>query len=151
MNLNMAEVLSLIAILVSFCGLFWTIFYNRKQLRLNLFGSAHASFISVEQQLSNCGSALRFHGISLEQLEEHGLTSQEFAYLLTNFTAGGIYYKSIDDKSPVTPFPKDEYYYSMLLSPYTQKAWPLLRNCIGPSLFRDKIEATLQVIRENIN
>jgi hypothetical protein len=87
---------------------------------------------------------LELHGVSVEDLEEAGITEKEFAYLLANFTAGGLYYRAAS--AGKEPFQPDTYRYNLLKSSYTRKAWPFLRKFIQKSPYSEKIEKTIDLI-----
>ena len=75
------------------------------------------------------------------------ISPEEFSYLLTSFTAGGIYYR-IKNARPDVPYQKGTYRYNMLKASKTRKAWPILQKFIEPSPYRDKLEVTLKTIEE---
>lgn len=137
------------AAILSLITLVWTIVsYVRQQRATSLFNNL-AAIIQVEAQLKDIPSALKFHGVDPGDLEKCGITSQEFAYLLANFTASGIYYK-VYEPCETGPFnPKtDEYRYRMCVADATRKAWPLLRRFIDVGNYRARIEATIKAYEE---
>ncbi len=106
-----------------------------------------SAFIDVESKLGNTPKALQFHGVDLHDLEKLDISPEEFCYLLTNFTAGGIYYR-IRNTNPDAPYEKGSYRYNILKASKTRKVWPILQKFIEPSPYRDKIEVTLKTIEE---
>ncbi|MCL4217098.1 MAG: hypothetical protein KJ052_08870, partial [Candidatus Hydrogenedentes bacterium] len=110
---------------------------NLLQMRANLFAVSEEAFVPLEQSLMNVPSALRFHGIAPEELESHGLTIEEFAYLAATLTAGGIHIKATNIRSPgqidEAAFPQSSYYYNLLKTPAVRSAWPLMTRMISES------------------
>ncbi len=100
------------------------------------------TIIGVEAKIAEVPTALKFHNLDPDELGKIGLKSDEFAYLLTSFTAGGIYYKTFypDDD---TPFAEGSYRYIMCTSEATRKAWPILKNFITDTNYKKKIEKTV--------
>ena len=82
------------ALLVSICAIAYTVYSNKRALKNSASLNNLITIVNVESQLGDVPSALKFHGVDPNELENIGVTSKEFAYLLTSFTVGGIYYKS---------------------------------------------------------
>jgi hypothetical protein len=139
--------ISLAALLLSSASVLWSILYGNRIFRATMVAQSEASFVSIEQMLGDLPSALRFHGIAENEVTECGLTPGEFAYLLSSFTAGAIYYRTHGEKGS-EPFPLDSYRGVMIRSPQTRAAWPLLRRCTDPSSYRVKIEATIRLVEQ---
>ena len=107
-----------------------------------------ARVAELDRSLADIPSALEFHNVSELDLKKAGLTAEEFAYLISSFTAGSTYYRLAvpDDKKAFAP---DSYRYNMFLSERTRKAWPLVRKLLMPSNYRDKLDATMRLISKN--
>lgn len=130
--------LSITAIIVSVISLVLTFHVNRL--------TSLSSIINVELSLSKIKSAFRFHGITDKKLEAAGITAEELAYLVSSFTAGGIYHRisGIPYIWLSTPFKEGTYRYEMCKSSDTRKAWPLIKKMMNPSRFRDRIDNTIK-------
>lgn len=144
----MELILPMFAVLISVGTLLWTVWFNLRQQQSTALVQSLTAFIEVEQRLGDIPTALQFHGIDPEELTKAGITPEEFSYLLTSFTAGGIFYR-IKPKVANEPYAEGTYRYAMLKAEKTQKAWPILRKFLEPSHFRDKIEMTLETIQTN--
>lgn len=144
-----AIIISTIALIVSVSSLVWTIYYNKRQQDSNAFISTEKNYITIEQMIADTPSVLKFHNISKDELESINITPEEFSYLLANFTAGGIYYRSLKKKKEM--FELDSYRGMMLQSKSTREAWSLLKKCIAPSCYRDTIENTIKFIEKGSN
>lgn len=147
----MSDVISIIAIIISIGSFVYTIYSNARAVKNAAMFNNLTTIINVEAQLANVPSALKFHGVSIKELENINITPQEFAYLLTSFTAGGIYYKTYFPNDS-TPFDKNSYRYEMCQSEQTRNAWPILKKFITNTNYRKKIENTIDLInKEEIN
>ena len=146
----MEFVLSMLAVFISVGTLLWTIWFNLRQQQSTALVQSLTAFIGVEQKLAYIPAALQFHGVNPDELTKIGITPEEFSYLLTSFTAGGIFYR-IKPKVAKKPYAEGTYRYTMLKSEKTQRAWPILRKFLEPSPYRDRIELTLEVIRADDN
>lgn len=141
----MGQYISILAIVISVGTLCWTIWYNLRQRQASALTTSLSAFVDVESKLGDIPKALQFHGVDPHDLERLDISPEEFSYLLTNFTAGGIYYR-ISNAYPDVPYQKGTYRYNMLKASKTRKAWPILQKFIEPSPYRDKLEITLKTI-----
>lgn len=71
-------ILSMIALLLSFSSVTFGVIYTLKQVRNTSILASNAALIQVEKFLGDVPSALRFHGIEVEDLQNAGITAQEF-------------------------------------------------------------------------
>ena len=141
-------IVAIIALAISMVSLFWTIRYNNKQARLQPMLSYLSQIVSVEKQVGDNVELLRCHGIEPKELDELGVTAKEFGYLLTSFTLGHAWYlaygyKKIDKE----PFPETSYRYKMITSEPGLRAWPVLKQLISSTEYREKLEATIQYFK----
>jgi len=139
-----------VAVLVSFFSLLTTIAFALRQGRSSAIASSFALMAQAEAMLKDVPSALKFHGVSDEDLRRAGITPEEFVYLIVNFTGAGVLYRMSEPDS-TAPFQKGSYRYVMLSQPATQRAWPLLRKLINPEIgsYGKRIEATLKLIESD--
>ncbi len=134
----MELVISLIATTISVVSLGWSVRTSLRQREGSAIAANLISLSQVEASIAEVPSALRFHGIELTDLEEGGITPEEFAYLLSNFTLGGVYYRSSPKaKHMIEP---GTYRYEMCQAEATRKIWPVLRRMISPSPYRDALD-----------
>jgi hypothetical protein len=99
----------------------------KKSLEKQMESIALSSYVSVEQTIKNNSNLLRFHGVTKKDLEEANIDEKDFSYLLSNFTAGGIYYRNSTTKDK-----KFLYYENMFQQDSTRKAWYLIKRCMAP-------------------
>lgn len=139
------DVLAVLTLSLSAISFVFSILSWRRGKNVSIYATSTQTLAQLERSLAEVPTALRFHGITLEQLEEVGITPEEFAYLAANFSAGHIFHTGVDpnDKGFLV---RDGYRYTMLKSPATRKAWPVLKRMIAPGKYRDKIEATIKAI-----
>jgi hypothetical protein len=145
--MDMSAITSIAALLISLFSFLWTWSHNRKEVQFQLRSITESTFINVEQMLASVPSALKFHGITIEELKQVGVTPEEFAYILSNFTAGGILHRTENSRN-FEPFDLNSYRGTMIQSDDTRKVWPILRKCIAPSPYRDRIEATIRKVEK---
>jgi len=138
---------SIAAIFISVASLVFTLVLNRRMSHSNAVGSCFSLMAQAESMLKDVPTGLKFHTISSQDLSEIGLSAEEFTYLLVNFTSAGVYYRMFMPNNN-DPFEEGSYRYTMLLSPETRKAWPLLKKMINPEIgsYGKKIEATIRII-----
>ena len=147
------DIIAIVAVAVSSISLLLNVLLARwifrGENRSSAVASSFALMASAEAMLKDIPTGLKFHGITEQDLADAGLTAEEFAYVLVNFTSAGVYYR-INDPHDVTAFPRDSYRHVMLSAPATQRAWPLLKKLINPQLgsYGKKIEATLAAIEQ---
>lgn len=124
---------------------------NTQQMKASMFAISEQAFVGLERSIADAPSVLRFHGITEADLERAGVTAAELSYLMATLTAGGIHIKAtaIRDPSAIdsSPFPPGSYYYTLLRSPDVQKAWAVMSHVFSDSIYKTKIEATLEVLR----
>lgn len=142
-----SDLVSLIAIIIAVASFIWTWQYNKRELHYTMLSQTESIFVGVEQMLATVPSAIKFHGIQVEELAEAGVTVEEFAYILSNFTAGGTYHRT-EGSNTREPFKLDSYRGTLLRSPDTRRVWPVLKRCLAPSVYRDRIEATIALIEK---
>ena len=138
---------SIAALVISLVSFLWTLLYSRKEMNAQMRSITESTFIQVEQMIASVPSALKFHGITVAELKKAGVTPQEFAYILSNFTAGGIFHRTEGERN-VRPFDLNSYRGVIIQSEDTRRIWPILKKCIAPSPYRDRIEATIRKIEE---
>jgi len=139
---------SFFALLVSICAVAYTVYSNKKALKNSAFLNNLITIVNVEAQLGDIPSALKFHGVDPKELEDIGVSSKEFAYLLTSFTVGGIYYKAYFPNDN-EPFGGGSYRHEMCKSKHTRKTWPILKKFIDDRNYRAKIEKTINLINKS--
>jgi len=137
--------ISNLALVISASALGWTILSAKRQRQEGRALANLAHSIAVERQLAEVPEALRFHGIDPSDLAAVGITPEEFAYLINSFTVGRIYYSGVYPNRR-KPFRPGTYRYKMCQSPDTRKAWPLLREMLAASNYRDAVDATIELL-----
>jgi hypothetical protein len=114
----------------------------KAQREANVLAANLAPIVTVEKMISEIPGTLRFHGISPDELKKINITQEEFVYLVTSFTVGGIYHRALDSTS-VEAFPEDTYRGRMCACKDVRNAWPLVRRLMNPSNFTLRIEKTI--------
>ena len=142
-------------LIISFAALLLSVFtllrtsIHERELRIDTARSANlAAILQVEQQIAQNPGLLQLHGIDPAELEEAGVTPEEFAYLLASFTAGGIYHKLNKEQEHV-PFDEHSngaYRFHMCKSEKTRKAWRILKRIMSNSSYTSRIDATIRFI-----
>lgn len=123
-----------------------SIYYNRRMRYARLTNLS--SIVQIEYSLRDIPLAYRFHGITQKEIRKAGITPQELAYLVANFTAGRIY--DVSSYSMASHFTEDNYRYKLLQQPSTRRAWPLIKRMMTEDKYIKKLERTISII-ENIN
>ena len=141
-------VLGIVALL-SGGSLAFTIWYNLRQAKVNAMNTYLAQLVSIESQIAKTPSVLRFHGLDARDLIDHDVSAEEFSYLVTTFTLGGVWYKAFESSEDIGPYKPGEYRYDICASPATQKAWPLLKRMMEDTPYRKKIDATINVTKQS--
>ena len=139
MSIN-ADMLAIFALCVSMFALWHS---NRMQRHSRTQESAATSlsgFASLEQMIKDYPGALRFHGITDEELAVAGITAAEMGYFLSNITTGGIYYRTTDVKGLIQFFNDNGYYGEMFKQEDSRNAWAICRCCLAPSEYRNKLD-----------
>ena len=138
----METIFSITALALSIISIMISLYWSVKDRRDSSLLANHSNLIQIESLVGDFPSILRFHGIDEKELKKHGLTSEEFAYLLNNFTAGGTFHRMIGNRK--STFKKGTYRYNMCVAEPTRKAFPLIKQMLEPSRYRDKIENTIK-------
>jgi hypothetical protein len=138
-----SDVISGLALIAALLALWQASLANKAQQASSTWLSHLSEIVEVEARLGEFPEALRFHGMSKEELDQAGLTPQEFAYLLNSFTLGGTWDRILHP-SLRTPFGVDTYRYRMCKSKETRKAWPLVKKLMNPSDFVDRVDLTIR-------
>ncbi|MGA9769376.1 MAG: hypothetical protein WBV94_10065 [Blastocatellia bacterium] len=140
-------IISIIALALSVLSIILTVVFTLRQIRTTSILESNAAIIDVEKALSKVPSALKFHGIKEDDLTQANITTEEFAYLLTSFTAGAIYYRTLLNAND-DPFEEGSYRYIMCSQSSTRKAWPIIRKMMSNHVFRKKMDKTIAIIEE---
>ena len=136
-------IISLVAVVVSLISSGFGIWSWGKQKNVNAMSTFLAAIAQVERTLGQVPTAVRFHGIKPEELQDIGITPEEFAYLVASFTVGWIHHHSVTP-GDTTPWVKGSYRYNMFCTEATRKAWPLIKRMMGPDKYCEQLEATLK-------
>lgn len=142
-----SDMISGLALIVALLALWQASLANRAQQASSAWLTHLSEIVEVEARLGELPEALRFHGMSKEELDRAGLTPQEFAYLLNSFTLGATWDRILHPNLR-TPFGVDSYRYRMCKSKETRKAWPLVKKLMNPSVFVDRIDLTIRMQME---
>lgn len=73
-------------------------------------------------------------------MERAGVTKEELAYLVANFTAGRIY--DVGVYHMFTTYKSNNYRYKMLSQPETRRAWPLIVKMMTVDKYILKLQRT---------
>jgi hypothetical protein len=137
------EVISFLSLVFSAVALWQT----RRSVRASTLIGHLSEIVQVESRLGELPSALRFHGLTKENLNKAGIDGPEFAYLLNSFTLASVRQDILRPKIR-SVFPRESYRYQMCLSKDTRKAWPLIKKLMNPSPFVDRIDRTIKSIEK---
>jgi hypothetical protein len=137
--------IALVALFVSAVTGIWTLRLNRDQLQSARLANV-TNIVNIERSLSDVPSALRFHGISQQSLDEAGITANEFAYLLASCSATSLYH-NFSREDPNQPFAVDSYRYRMCATADFRKAWPLLKRMMNTGTFVSRMDRTIALIQ----
>lgn len=140
----MELIIALLALFVSTITGVWTLRLNRDQLQSARLANV-TNIVNIERSLSEVPSALRFHGISQQALDDAGITAQEFAYLLASCSATSVYH-NFSGENPDQPFAPGSYRHAMCASPDFRKAWPLLKRMMNPGTFVARMDRTIAAL-----
>jgi hypothetical protein len=138
-----AEVLSSLSLFVSIIAAV----YARSSIRASTLAAHMSAIVQVESRLAELPDALRFHGLSVEDLKAAGIEPCEFAYLLNSFTLGSIRQRILS-RWDRRAFPSGDYRYQMCLAKETRRAWPLVKKLMNPGAFVDRIDRTIEKIEK---
>jgi hypothetical protein len=143
----MELVIALLALFVSAVTGVWTLRLNRDQLQSARLANI-TNIVNIERSLSDVPSALRFHGISQQCLDDAGVTADEFAYLLASCSATSLYH-NFSRENPDQPFAADSYRHAMCASADFRKVWPLLKRMMNPGTFVARMDRTIALIESH--
>ncbi len=79
-------IISLFALIFSIISILWTIISNTRQRKESAIATGFSLVTSAESLLGEIPSALKFHGIDQSELDEIGIVTKEFAYLLVGLS-----------------------------------------------------------------
>ena len=133
--------ISSISLFVSILAIVYTVRSNKRNIEITNRTNNHLSIINVEKSLAEIPSALRFHGINIEEVKKH-ISIEEFVYLLNSFTSGRLFYLS-EDLTKKNNFNKGSYRWYIIKHPDFIKIWPYLKNMIYDKDYKRIIENTL--------
>lgn len=145
----MDSIVSISAIIISLFSVLYSVTRNRKmEYKLRL--SANLQMVgNIELKLVENPDLLICHGISIIDIEKTGLTPKQFGYLVASFTSGSLFFRQMRKIKNYHSFNPGGYRYNMVLNKEVRKAWPLLKRLMEPSIYRDKIEETINMIEKN--
>jgi hypothetical protein len=149
MSISIPLLLAGVSVLISITALVLSIMARKRLEYVGALNTHLNSFLGVERMVAETPSILEFHGISQSDLNNTGISSNELAYLLNNFTAGGMYFR-VNRKRLNCAFDPSSYRYRMLLSDKTRKGWPLVKQMMAAGPYRDKIDLTIEEIEKQI-
>ncbi|MBP6602834.1 MAG: hypothetical protein KA250_13570 [Verrucomicrobiales bacterium] len=139
----MTLVLSIFAIVISLVAIAIQFLVHWRQHRQSALATNLASLAELQLMIASYPELLRFHSVTPEELQEHGLSATDFAYLLANLHTGSIYYSTVDVIPSESPFTEsDPYRYYMMKSPEMRKAWPLLQRFLNESSYKTRLRLT---------
>jgi hypothetical protein len=141
-RVKLSDAIAAMALLISITG-FWVA--RREAQRAPMINYLSA-LSSVEAQIAKTPTVLKFHGIDPGELERRGVSAEEFAYLVTSFTLGGVWHTAYWWQRGKT-YKRGDYRYAICAAEATRKAWPLLRKMMEKTPYRDRIEATIEATR----
>ncbi len=133
--------------MLSFTALFIAIFTWRSNLRASRNIQHYNLVTQADNMLAENKACLRFHGINPDTIEDvYGVTSAELSYLLQSFNSGSIS-NLLSNDGYEKAFDKGSYWYDILKSEHTQKAFPLLKLLLDSSNhYIARCEKTIHVI-----
>ena len=135
--------ISIIALVASFISLGCQAFSWKKQHEQERLNQNIAMLAEIKMKLSEMPEAYRFHGISKNEIREHGVTEKELAYLVANFMAGQVYYEAINN-NPDIPFAEGDYRTQICKTEEFRRAWPLVKRMLDDTAYRRKVEKTVE-------
>lgn len=138
--MNVGDFGSLSAVMISLLALLLTTNARVKTRTLESAAQSLSGFANLEQMIKDVPGALRFHGITENDLAIAGITPGEMAYFLSNMTTGGIYYRTTEKIGLIQFFEKSGYYGEMFKNEATRNAWAICRCCLAPSPYRNKLD-----------
>ena len=125
-------------------------FIHEQEHELNARSINLASLASLDMELGKSNhDFLKFHSISQEALDEHGVKKEELAYLIASFHLGSIYYSTVEKNSKAKLFDKeDAYRHNMFDSELTRNAWPLVEKFLNDSSYKERCKNTRQAFMD---
>lgn len=109
--------------------------------------SAHYGLVTVaDQMIARNKELLRFRGIDHETIEDvYGVTATELGYLLQVFNSGSISHRiRFGEHWRRRAFPAGSYWYEMLRTEATQRAFPLVKQLFdAKNPFMSRCEQTI--------
>lgn len=135
--------ISITALIFSLVSFVVTMIFNYKSRRLQFMMASIQGYATLEIAIKDNPKLLHVFGINSEDLDEIGISVEEFAFLLSNLTVGGIYYRNVGKKDLAKSFKNDGYYHNIFTISKNKRAWPLLKKCMGDSKYRRYIEYEL--------
>lgn len=140
-----AAITSAITSLIAIASLFWSIRVSVNQREQNAIIYNLTAISGVEGKIAQIPTVLRFHGIDVKELQDKGVTLEEFAYLVSSFSIGGAYYRA--SPRPEKLLQPGSYRYEMCRAEATQEVWSLLRKMIAPSPYRDHLDEIVKDLK----
>lgn len=148
MEMKTEVIIAIVALLVSIGSFVHSWMSSRRKNRVEPMLAYLVQLAQIEAEIGVTPSALEFHGISIDELDQAGITPKEFAYLVASFTAGGAWFEAFSD-GKTSPYKVGNYRWQICSSQKTQKAWPLLKRMMDDSPYRAKVEATILAARDS--
>ncbi len=124
---------------------------KKTSLRQNFNAALQANvglMSDIKKSIITTPEILRFHGICKEELDNAGVSIEEFVYLLNSFNAGLAFYAPTEF-GELKPFSSGSIRYKMCEEDSVQKVWPLLKKMMNEGQYRDKIDLTINTINRN--
>lgn len=139
---SIQAIASVASIILLFISLFITVKAHTQSSKYEAIKQGSAILANAESRIGENPELLRFHGINIEEdeLKAHGLSATDLAYLLNNFSAGGVFYRCLPSKEKNVVLSEGSYRYEMMKSEHTQRAWPLLRRLLTNSDYRKRLD-----------
>ncbi len=134
--------ISIIALITSTLSAYLSIKTARRKLSIDAYTYVEQVYAQIEMQLKDTPEALRFHGITNDDLKKADLTAKDISYLLTNLTAGCMEARALNQKEHEVEI--TDYKLRILQSEATRKAWPILKKMMGDSPCRQKIDKIIK-------
>lgn len=135
-------IFSFVSLIISVISVSLSYKFSRIDAQNKAFVSNENHIIEIESRIGIYPELLRFHGIDnpKEFLDQHGITANEFAYLVNSFTAGSLYYNMANNEKKDSILKPNSYRWIMCKSPSVKKAWPAIKILLASSEYRDKLE-----------
>ena len=144
------EVAKVVGTIIAFIMLgvaIYSLWRTKESIDRQITVAALSNFAIIEHRLVGNCNALGFHGISAHELSwleaEYGISQRDLAYLLSIFTTAGMYFRTVSDKEDeqgIIFFKEKGYFQVMFDNPETRAGWLVLKKCIAPSDYWNKLE-----------